>query len=58
LASSRAPSAAWCENSASAAMTAKVFGFGLCTAATLKNGSEKLRDGDGPPVGTIEKYRP
>jgi hypothetical protein len=35
-------------------MIAKVFGFGLCTAAILKNGSEKLRDGDGPPVGTID----
>src|SRR6266571_6511703 len=56
LAVLRAPMAAVCGNSASAAMIARVLGFGVCAAATSKNPLVKLTAGSMVPVGSIEKY--
>jgi len=56
LAFSRAPSQALRPNSASAAASAMVCGFGFCASATLKNPRVKAGFGVGP-FGIIEKYR-
>jgi len=55
LAFSRAPSQAVLPNSASAAISATVLGFGVCAAAISNQPLEKASVPSSPP-GTIEKY--
>src|SRR6266852_781281 len=55
LALSRASSATVLANSASAAMTATVCGFGFCSTANAKKPSENA-PGPRGPTATIEKY--